>query len=163
VSATLPSADRCLAAITGRYRVNPATGCWEWSAGRHPLGYGIVWIDGKCYRASRVAWVALRGPIPEGQCALHRCDNPPCINPDPEKHVFLGTKGENSRDMVTKGRSASGERHSQSKLTAAQVAEIRRLVATGELTTEQIGARFGVRGPAISRIATGKRWGKVAC
>jgi hypothetical protein len=158
----MPDAVRCRAAIAGRYRVNPETGCWEWTAGRHPLGYGIVWIDGKCYRASRIAWVAWRGPIPVGMCALHHCDNPPCVNPDPERHIFLGTKGENSHDMVRKGRSASGERHSQSKLTAAQVAEIRRLVVEGRLSQTGIGARFGVRGTAVCRIASGKRWGGTA-
>jgi predicted XRE-type DNA-binding protein len=163
-ASALPDAAVCLAAILGRYRISPATGCWEWTAGRHPLGYGIVWIQGKCYRASRVAWAAHRGPIPAGQCALHHCDNPPCINPDPDRHVYLGTKAQNSHEMVAKGRSAAGERHSQAKLTASDVEEIRQLLAAGELTQTEIGTRFGVRGTAVSRIATGKRWaGRVAC
>lgn len=137
--------------------------CWLWTAAVDEHGYGKLsggGHDGRMLRAHRVSYELRFGPVPPELRVLHRCDNPPCVNPD---HLFTGTMAANAADMVARGRSASGERHSQAKLTADQVEEIRRLVAEGQLSQEAIGARFGVRGPAISRIATGKRWGKVAC
>lgn len=155
-----PQREQLRARILSSITVDPATGCWEWNRGRHPLGYGILWIDGKCWRANRAAWEAFVGPIPEGLVVRHkRCDNPPCCNFD---HMATGTKADNSKDMVEKLRSPIGERHGHAKLTTADVREIRRLVATGGLTRREIGARFGVLDGAVSRIATGKRWGRVA-
>jgi hypothetical protein len=49
-------------------------------------------------------------------CVLHHCDNPPCCETEPseeypEGHLFLGTNGDNSADMVAKGR------HSEQQVT----------------------------------------------
>lgn len=78
------------------------TGCWEWTGGVNASGYGEMGI-GKHGRSltHRAGYEAFVGPIPDGMCVLHRCDNPPCFNPD---HLFLGTRQENNLDMVAKGR-----------------------------------------------------------
>lgn len=60
-------------------------------------------VGGKSKYAHRLMWEEVNGPIPHGMCVLHRCDNPPCIRPD---HLFLGTKADNVRDMIAKGRDA---------------------------------------------------------
>lgn len=77
------------------------TPCVEWQGARTASGYGNRFRHGRYVGAHRIAWEETFGPIPEGLCVLHRCDNRPCINPE---HLFLGTKGDNIRDAIAKGR-----------------------------------------------------------
>ena len=79
----------------------PTSGCHLWTGGIFGSGYGAVWDGGRHLGAHRLAWELARGPVPAGLCVLHRCDNPPCVNPS---HLFLGTKGDNNRDKISKGR-----------------------------------------------------------
>jgi hypothetical protein len=75
--------------------------CWVITGHHNRDGYGVLSVDGNMQLAHRLVWVYTFGPIPPGMCVLHRCDNPPCCNPD---DLFLGTQADNMRDMAAKGR-----------------------------------------------------------
>jgi hypothetical protein len=76
--------------------------CWEWTASKNDHGYGRMTAGrGVNLKAHRVAYELHNGPVPDDKCVLHECDNPPCCNP---LHLFLGTKKDNTHDMMAKGR-----------------------------------------------------------
>jgi hypothetical protein len=86
--------------------------------------------------------------------ACHSCDTPSCVNED---HLFEGTPQDNCDDMVSKRRSAWGERHSQARLTNHQVTEIFDRLKRGD-SRVAIARDYGVNSRAIDKIANGKRW-----
>jgi hypothetical protein len=82
-----------------------ADDCWRWKGTTSRRGgYGVFPVPklrkGGVH-AHRVAYVLAHGSIPAGMCVMHRCDNPPCVNP---AHLQLGTHGDNIRDAFAKGR-----------------------------------------------------------
>jgi hypothetical protein len=91
------TADRLMSA-----RLVTPNGCWEWAKCRRN-GYGRVYIGKRLNSVHRVAaalWLGL-DLLDLAVVVCHRCDNPPCFNPD---HLFLGDAFDNMRDASTKGR-----------------------------------------------------------
>lgn len=71
--------------------------CWEWT-GRTQYEYGAY----KHHRAHRFALEEKLGrSLRREEHALHRCDNPPCVNPS---HLYVGDATQNTRDMMARGR-----------------------------------------------------------
>lgn len=87
--------------LKNRVSVESASQCWVWSLARDKDGYGVAHQGKKNIRAHRVSYEVFIGQIPEGMGVLHKCDNPPCCNPE---HLFLGNNQDNMDDMVAKGR-----------------------------------------------------------
>lgn len=142
------------------------SGCWIWMGANTggKFSYGIVSIKGKVMRAHRASFETYKGPIPKNMCVCHTCDIPECCNP---AHLFLGSKKDNTQDMLAKKRSRhllympKGEQHYRTKLTAANVIAIRKLYAEGKHSQSQIGKRFNLSQPAIFKILRRQRWGHV--
>jgi len=141
-------------------------GCLEWTRSTQKFGYGQINIDGRPIVVHRVAWTLANGPIPPGMNVLHHCDNPPCAETEPseaypEGHLFLGTKADNTKDMMAKGRGRyephRGEDHGCAVLTLVQVQQIRERRAEGQ-TLASIGLQFGVTKQQIWRITKGLSW-----
>lgn len=142
--------------------VNKSDGCWEWVGNKHQQGYGLMGDSnrGKTLKSHRISWEIHNGPIPEKMCVLHKCDNTSCVNPN---HLFLGTQQDNITDMVSKGRQRTGRMMGStnpiSKLTEAQVLEIRALVGT--MTQKAISSLYSVGEMTISRVVNRKLWGHI--
>lgn len=89
-----------------------SNGCWEWIGTRTDNGhkgfYGVIGINKKQLYAHRVMWQLANGKTPKNLEVCHKCDNPPCVNPD---HLFLATHKDNLLDAKSKGRMASGKNH----------------------------------------------------
>jgi hypothetical protein len=154
--------------------------CWEWLGTKINSGYGKFLLG----LAHRFAYEYFVGPIPEGLCVLHKCDNPGCVNPN---HLFLGTHKDNTQDMYKKGRQGDcrrwgekngnfgkdwsgeknpnfgkhynslrfgGEKNNKAKLNWEKVNEIR----NSNLTHEELSKKFGVNKQSVRHVKNFVTW-----
>lgn len=94
--------------LAAKRLATPEGECLRWARSFRRDGYGQVGVDGQIWAAHRAVYVALVGPIPPGMCLLHSCDNRWCIEPT---HLRVGTKADNTADMVAKGRAKGGRKY----------------------------------------------------
>lgn len=155
----------------------PNSGCWLWTGATNKSGYADMGVGRFVEKAARVSIFAYKGPLGDGHDACHHCDNPPCVNPD---HLFSGTRSENVRDMVRKGRCLrrgdprlahgdrngsrakpeshpKGERHGCAILTEDRVREIAAMVASGR-TRVSVARELGISATTVAQIARKETW-----
>jgi hypothetical protein len=137
-------------------KVKKTSGCWIWTGATNSCGYGDIWATTRLERAHRVSWFFAHGPIPEGKLVLHKCDNPPCVNPD---HLFLGTHRDNTQDMFKKNRAnkVRGEGHPLTFFTEDQVIELRRRYGAGE-DIKLLAKEFNTTRDSIYPAVSGRTW-----
>lgn len=124
-----------------RFTVQP-NGCWRWDRAVTTSGYGHFSIESIYYQAHRLLYILLVGPIPDGLEPDHLCRNRWCVNPT---HMELVT------------RSVNIQRGSRTRLSPAQVAEIRRARSQGR-GVRSLARQYGVNHATVSRIVNGLIW-----
>lgn len=156
-----PLADRFLDGINHEGPIpphRPELGpCWISGYALPAHGYPHIMVAGRGSElkgAHIVSWFLHYGSWP-ALCVMHLCDNRACVR---WEHLREGTRGDNNRDSVAKGRNSHGERHPISKLTDAQVHEIRARYAAGGVTQLTLATDYGASSSVISRIITRKIW-----
>lgn len=173
VSERLPLSDRFWS------HVEKTDTCWLWTGAGGRRGYGFLNLDGRPYPAHRLAYELTYGLLLPGIWCLHHCDNPPCVRPD---HLFLGTRGDNVRDMVAKQRHWAavhpervlrgamhhsarhpelrprGEAHARATLTNALVREIRRLYSEAHVSKSGIARGLGISRSCVQHVLAERTW-----
>jgi hypothetical protein len=134
----------------------PNSGCWLWDGGLCK-GYGVISTSGSRPKQLLATHVSLRihnrSRPSDNHQACHRCDMPPCVNPD---HLYWGTIAQNRADMFNRGRERlpTGSGHVNSKLDEAAVRYIRATKEKHSILAE----RFSVSRQLITRIKSGQGW-----
>ena len=138
--------------------------CWPWKGSigtNSKFPYGRFRYNDRIDNAHRVSYILTYGELKDEENHIcHKCDNPICVNP---YHLFEGTRQDNMDDMAIKGRRAvmRGEESGRAKITAADVAKIKRLRAKG-WTLKRIGKKMGITFGNVWKILNGYSWNHVA-
>lgn len=149
-------------------KVNKGPDCWLWTASRFKLSerlkqgrrntflYGqfTLTLDGvqQHIGAHVYSFQLAYGPVPDGMEVMHSCHNMVCVNP---AHLSAGTHTENVRQSARAGH-YNVSRPTRQKLSPADIDEIRRLVASGQLQ-KTVAQKFGITAASVSQFISGKR------
>lgn len=134
--------------------VEKTDSCWIWRGKKTHMGYGDFRIGRRSFRAHRVAYTLLIGPIPEGLKLLHSCDVKACVNPD---HLRPGTDADNSRDAILRDRRPNGARIANAKLNDESIMVIRTCAEFGASHTE-LAEAYGITVSNVGHIVKRRTW-----
>lgn len=152
-----------------KVNMHPGDMCWNWAGARGGSGYGQFW-DGE--RNIPAHWFLLESRPPKGKEACHKCDNKLCVRPS---HIFIGSRSDNMKDMVSKGRHntapscramlrvrrvKNGQSNHEAILSDADAATIKAIkprYGRGVL----VAKHFKVSPTVVSGIWSGKRWAQI--
>ena len=115
-------------------------GCWVWVKERSSNGYGRLTFCRRTVGAHRLAYALAINDVAADAVAMHKCDNPPCINP---KHLLVGTASNNNRDKINKHRHLL-------KITNSEKEQIFYLLSKGH-PKKNIAQLFGVNPSTLWR------------
>lgn len=130
--------------------------CLTWPFATDNYGYGKLRFDGRTISAHRYICTLVHGLHKEDRTqAAHSCGmgSKGCVNPN---HLSWKTRKENEADKLLHGTHARGERCGTSKLTEADVKEIR--ILKGVKPQKEIAERFQISVPTVSEIQNRRKW-----
>jgi hypothetical protein len=128
-------------------KTSNTNGCWEWTGGKHPFGYGRFY--GKL--THRISFEIHHRLLKRGECVLHQCDNPKCVNP---AHLSAGSRTDNAKERTDRKRGPVGSKVKQSILTESQVLEIR----ASSKSAKELSSMYGVGESNIFAIRSRSIW-----
>lgn len=133
--------------------------CWLWTAARNK-GYGVIGRTKATspkrgnHMATHVSWWVHTGEhVPTGMVVCHKCDNPPCVNPN---HLYIGTPRQNAMDMVERNRMGASLRD-HAVLTEDDVRAIRQAHEKGS-TQVSLAKFYEVSPQCINAVVRRRSW-----
>jgi hypothetical protein len=124
--------------------------CWLY-LGAVAEGYGRIKVDGKLRQVTHVMHELFHGPVPEGLQVCHTCDVRNCINP---RHLWAGTRSDNMKDCVAKGRLTAMKPEWQDQhaaLNATHVETVKEMLNRG-LSLRAVALNLNVNHKSVSNL-----------
>lgn len=132
--------------------------CHPWTGTCDEDGYGRF-VASRGRRAPRYAYRWYVGGLADDEVVRHKCDNPPCVNPN---HLISGSSLDNTQDMLDRGRQLRGSAHPMAIVTEEIVRDIRARYVPRKVTLKVLGQEYGLSEGAIHAIITRRNWSHVA-
>ena len=132
-------------------RIDPHTGCWEWTRKKNADGYGNgLYHEGTQVRSHRLAFLVSMGDLPPSDNPIrHLCDNPACCRPN---HLAVGTSLENAEDRQRSGRHRPCTKTYLQKKRDALAARL------AEGTDAEVAKKLALSISTVNRARRGRTW-----